>query len=428
MLDIKFVVQEKDRVRKAIADKGEKRDDVDAICALHEKKKALQTEIDGLRRDIKQLSREYGKSRKEGKENPELQEKSRAAGDRLKGLEEEQRAADARLKELLAWVPNVPDDDVPVGADPSANRVVREWGDKRTFDFTPKPHWDIGSALDIIDFERGPKVASSNFILLKGRGALLQRALVNFMLDLHTKEHGYTEIAPPVLSGARPMFGSAQIPKLEEDMYRLRDDDLYLIPTSEVPLTNMHAGEILAHAEIPKYYTACTPCFRREAGAYGRETRGMIRVHQFEKVEILKLAKPEESAAELESLLGDAEKVLQLLGLPYRVVLLCTGDMSFASAKTYDIEVWAPGIERWLEVSSCSNFGEFQARRASIRFRGEDKKVRFAHTINGSGVALPRTVIALLETYQQEDGTVAVPEALRPYLGGLEKITQPVGG
>ncbi|MHC4607147.1 MAG: serine--tRNA ligase [Planctomycetota bacterium] len=424
MLDIKYIAANRETVRSAIRNKGEKRDDLDEICALHEKKKTLQTGIDGLRHEVKQLSKEYGGKRKAGKDDPALMEKSRAAGDRVKKLEEQQRAIDEQLKDLLAWVPNVPADDVPVGDDPSSNRVVREWGEKRTFGFAPRPHWDIASDLDIVDFERAPKVAASNFLLFKGAGARLERALISFMLDVHTKQHGYTEIAPPFLAGPKPMFGSAQIPKLEADMYRLRDDDLYLIPTAEVPLTNLHGDEILSCAEVPKYYTAHSACFRREAGAYGRETRGMLRIHQFDKVEILKLAKPEDSPDELESLLKDAEKVLQMLGLPYRVVLLCTGDMSFASAKTYDIEVWAPGIERWLEVSSCTNFTDFQARRCNLRFRGDDKKVRFVHTVNGSGVALPRTVIALLETFQQEDGSVEIPAVLRPYLDGTERITK----
>ena len=424
MLDARFITENRDLVLKAIRNKGEKKADVEAICTMYGSRKSRQQEIDDLRSQVNRFSKEYGESKKKGNPDESLLEKSKEAGGKIKTREAEQREDDAKLKELLAWVPNIPDGDVPVGEDAGGNKIVREWGEKRQFPFPPKAHWDIASALDLVDFERAPKVSGANFLLMRGRGALLERALINFMLDLHTREHGYTEISPPYLSSRSAMFGSAQIPKLEGDMYHFPEDDLFLIPTAEVPLTNMHSGEILPHAEVPTCYTAYSACFRREAGAHGRETRGMIRVHQFDKVELLKLANPDDSADELESLLGNAETVLQKLGLPYRVVFLCTGDMSFASAKTYDIEVWAPGIERWLEVSSCSNFTDFQARRAGLRFRGEDKKVRFLHTLNGSGLALPRTVIGILENGQREDGSVVIPEPLRPYLGGLELLTK----
>ena len=348
MLDLKFIVQNKDLVRKAIKDKNEQRDDLDEICDLNDRRKALQTMIDELRQKINVLSKAYGQSKREGKEDKSLMGQSRAAGDGAKKHEEEKREVDAKIKELLAWVPNIPADDVPVGEDASANKIVAEWGEKRTFDFKPKPHWDIATDLDIVDFERAPKISGSNFLLFKGQGARLERALINFMLDLHTGEHGYTEISPPFLSPRQAMFGSAQIPKLENDMYRLPEDDLFLIPTAEVQLVNMHGNEILSHAELPKNYCAYTPCFRREAGAYGRETRGMLRVHQFDKVEMVKITHPDKSEEDLETLLQNAVTVLQKLNLPYRVVVLSTGDMSFASRKTYDIEVWAPGIARWL--------------------------------------------------------------------------------
>jgi len=311
---------------------------------------------------------------------------------------------------------------VPTGKDAADNPEVRRWGHKPEFAFKPKPHWEIGEALDILDFPRAAKISGSGFILYKGAGARLERGLINFLLDLHTREHGYTEVFPPFLINRNAMIGTGQLPKFEEDMYRLRDDELYLAPTAEVPVSNMYREETLRHDQLPIYYCAYTPCFRREAGAAGKETRGMIRVHQFDKVEMVKFTHPDTSYDELEKMAANAEKVLQLLGLHYRVILLCTGDMGFASAKTYDIEVWAPGQDAYLEVSSCSNCEDFQSRRANVRFKDKDGKTKFVHLLNGSGTALARLYVALLETYQQADGSLLLPEILAPYLGGMRKI------
>jgi len=314
---------------------------------------------------------------------------------------------------------------VPRGRDENDNQLVRTWGERPTFDFEPKAHWDLGAALRLFDLERAAKVAGPHFALFTGAGARLVRGLIAFMLDLHTTEHGYTEVSPPFIVNRPAMTGTGQLPKLEDDMYRLGRDDLFLVPTAEVPLTNMHREEVLNGADLPIAYTAHTACFRREAGSYGRGTRGLLRVHQFDKVELLKFVHPDTSLGELERLTGHAEAVLQRLGLAYRVQVLCTGELSFAGAKCYDIEVWAPGVGRWLEVSSCSTFGAFQARRANIRFRDADGTLRFVHTLNGSGTALPRLIVALLETYQRADGSVALPDALHPYLGGLTMFTPP---
>jgi len=320
-------------------------------------------------------------------------------------------------------IPNIPHPSVPVGT-PDKAQVIRTWGEPRQFDFKPLPHIDICQNLDIIDFQRATKITGSNFILFKGAGARLERALISFMLDLHTSSHGYTEIFPPFLVNRRSMIGTGQLPKLEEDMYKLKDDDLFLIPTAEVPVTNIFNDEILDEEKLPIYYTAYTACFRREAGSYGKDTKGLVRVHQFDKVEMVKFVKPETSYDEHEKLLNNAEAVLQILGLPYRVITLSTQDISFACSKCYDIEAYAPGMDKWLEVSSCSNFESFQARRANIRFRRKDtKKVEFVHTLNGSGVALARTVVAILENYQQKDGSVVIPECLRRYFDGAEKIS-----
>jgi seryl-tRNA synthetase len=341
---------------------------------------------------------------------------------KIKQLETEAKTLGDDLDSLLIRIPNIPADDVPVGKDPTSNVIVRSWGEKKAFSFTPLPHWELGKKLDILDFERAAKISGTGFTLYKGAGARLERALYNFMLDLHTQEHGYIEVLPPYLVNRTSMTGTGQLPKLEEDMYRLPDDDLFLIPTAEVPVTNIHANEILSNKDLPILYAAYTACFRREAGSYGKDTRGMIRVHQFNKVELVKFVQPETSYDELESLLSVSEKVLQLLGLQYHVQKLCTGDLSFAAAKCYDIEVWSPGVDKFLEVSSCSNFEDFQARRSNIRFRDDEGNLQFVHTLNGSGVALPRTMIALIETYQREDGTVEIPDVLKPYMNGLDII------
>ncbi|MCX7887933.1 MAG: serine--tRNA ligase, partial [Verrucomicrobiae bacterium] len=346
----------------------------------------------------------------------------RQVGDRIAALDAQIAAVEQQLESALLMLPNLPHESVPPGKNSAHNVVVRVWGEKPHFDFVPRPHWELGENLRILDFARAAKISGSGFILYTAAGARLERGLINFLLDLHTRQHGYTEIFPPFLITRQCMIGTGQLPKFEEDMYRLRDDELYLAPTAEVPLCNLHRDEILRPDQLPIYYCAYTPCFRREAGAAGKDTRGMIRVHQFDKVELVKLCTPESSYEELEKMVADAERVLQLLGLHYRVVLLCTGDMGFASAKTYDIEVWAPGQNAYLEVSSCSNCEDFQARRANIRYKTADGKNRFVHMLNGSGTALARLYVALLETYQQADGTVKLPEILKPYLGETTHI------
>jgi seryl-tRNA synthetase len=342
---------------------------------------------------------------------------------RISELDSQIKEQEAQLNTLLLNIPNLPHSSLPIGG-PSANKIMRNWGQEKKFNFKPLSHIEICQNLEIVDFNRATKITGSNFILFKGWGAKLERALINFMLDLHTNQHGYTEIFPPFLVNRASMLGTGQLPKMEEDMYQLKDDGLFLIPTAEVPLTNIFRDEILKEEQLPIYYTAYTACFRREAGSYGKDTKGLIRVHEFDKVEMVKFVKPEDSYAELEKLVANAEKVLQLLDLPYRVVMLATQDLSFAASKCYDLEVYAPGIDKWLEVSSCSNFESFQARRANIRFRRqENKKAECVHTLNGSGVALARTVAAILENYQQEDGSVLIPQALKPYLNGQERIT-----
>ncbi|MHC4250852.1 MAG: serine--tRNA ligase [Planctomycetota bacterium] len=422
MLDIKRIREEPEAVKAAAAAKNEKAD-VDRILELDGKRRDALKRVEGLKAERNAGSKDVGKRKKAGEDTSELQTRIRAIGEEIKAIDSTVAAVTEERDALMAWVPNVPAADVPVGADESANELVREWGEKPEFAFEPKAHWDIGAALGVIDLERASKVSGAGFTLFKGAGARLERALWSFMLDLHTTEHGYVELLPPYLANRNSMFGTGQIPKLEEDMYGLPEDGLFLIPTAEVPVTNYHAGEIIPGAELPLCYTAYTACFRREAGAYGRDTRGMIRVHQFDKVEMVRFVRPETSYDELEKLVGHAEEVLKRLGLHYRVLKLCTGDLSFAAAKCYDIEVWAPGVGRYLEVSSCSNFEDFQARRASIRFRDpESKSVGFVHTLNGSGVALPRAFVAILETFQHEDGSVTIPEVLRPYMGGVETL------
>ncbi len=424
MLDVRFIVENPDLVKRNAAAKNEKRARIDDVVSLHEKRKKLQHGVDEARTRINALSKEIGAAKKA---DPKAdvsakQSESRSIGDGIRKSEEDMKDIERELDGLLQWIPNIAHESVPAGEDAASNATVRTWGEPKRPGFKPRPHWELGKDLGILDEERSARLSGSNFLLLKGAGALLERALINFMLDLHVRSHGYTEIWPPFLANRDSMYGTGQIPKLEDDMYRLRDDELWLIPTAEVPVTNLHRGEILSHGQLPLYYTAYTACFRREAGAYSKDTRGMQRIHQFDKVEMVKLVHPERSWDELESLTRNAEEVLEKLGLAYRRVLLSTGDMSFASAKTYDLEAWAPGVDKWLEVSSCSNFTDFQARRLDSRFRDQDGKVKHVHTLNGSGLALPRTVIAILENYQQADGSVAVPEALRPYMHGLEAL------
>jgi seryl-tRNA synthetase len=424
MLDINFIRNNPDKVKQAIALKHEKAASIDQILEVDTQRRSMIHACEQLKSKRNEKSKEVSELKKKGQDASQIIEETKKIGDDIKSFEEKQKELDAQITNLMLRIPNIPAADVPVGKDEKDNVVVKTWGHRKTFDFTPLPHWELGSILNILDTERASKISGSGFILLKGLGAKLERALFSFMLDVHTREHGYTELFPPFLVTRTTMTGTGQLPKLEEDMYRTAADDLFLVPTAEVPVTNIHRDEILSYKDLPLYYTAYTPCFRREAGSYGKDTRGIIRVHQFNKVELVKLVKPETSYDELESLLGNAEKILQLLGLEYRVAKLSTGDMSFAAAKCYDIEVWAPGVGKFLEVSSCSNFEDFQARRINIRFRDEDGKLRFVHTLNGSGLALPRTVIALLETYQQKDGSVIIPDVLQPYMGGIKVIAK----
>ena len=423
MLDIKLIREKPDFVRQRLATRG--RGDearIADIAALDEQRRKLIGEGDNLKAERNTVSKQIGALKSKGQDASAQMAAMKQVGERIASLDAEVAALDAKLQDILLMIPNLPHESVVTGEEAADNPEVKRWGEAPKFTFQPKPHWDIGEKLGILDFARAAKISGSGFILYKGAGARLERALINFLLDLHTSKHGYTEVFPPFLINRNAMIGTGQLPKFEEDMYRLRDEEMYLAPTAEVPVTNIHRDEILREEQLPIYYCAYTPCFRREAGAAGKQTRGMIRVHQFDKVEMIKFVKPENSYDELEKMLANAERVLQLLGLHYRVVLLCTGDVGFASAKTYDIEVWAPGQDAYLEVSSCSNCEDFQARRANIRFKGSDGKNRFVHILNGSGTALARLYVALLETYQQADGSVKIPEPLVPYMGGLREI------
>lgn len=421
MLDIKYIRDNTDEVRQRLASKGAEAL-LDPLLELDRERRRLLTDVEQLKNQRNVVSKEIGSRKKAGEDITAVQVEMRQLGDRIGEADKTIREIEERFADHLLRMPNLPHASTPVGADASHNKVVKQHGEPKKFSFTPKPHWEVGEALGFFDFERGTKISGAGFPLFTGVGARLERALINFMLDLHTTRHGYKEIAPPVLVNAASMTGTGQLPKMKEDMYYIGADDLYLAPTAEVPVTNIYRDEIIP-APLPVYLTAYTPCFRREAGAAGRETRGMIRVHQFDKVELVKFVEPSTSYAELESLLQNAETVLQELGLTYRILQLCSGDLSFAAAKCYDIELWAPGHNGWLEVSSCSNFEDFQARRANIRYRDEQGKAHFVHTLNGSGVALARLVVAILEHYQQEDGSVILPKAIVPYMGGLERLT-----
>ena len=417
MLDMKFVRENPELVMEAVKRRNGNLD-LTEFLELDKKRREITVQVETLKSERNTASQEIGKLKKAGQDATEQMAAVRALGDKIAEDDKELKEIEARLKEILLTIPNIPADDVPVGADDSANPVVRTWGEPGKFDFEPKAHWDIGEGLNIIDFERGVKVSGARYIFYRGLGARLERAVISFFLDLHTEKHGYTEMFPPFIVNGASMQGTGQLPKFAEDMFKLENGDMYLIPTAEVPVTNYHRDEILNVAELPIRYTAYSGCFRAEAGAAGRDTRGLIRMHQFNKVELVKFTKPEESWDELERLTLDAEEVLQLLGLPYRVVRLCTGDLGFSSATTYDLEVWLPAANCYREISSCSNFLDFQARRANIRFRRDAKaKPEFVHTLNGSGVAVGRTVAAILENYQQADGSVIVPEVLRKYMG-----------
>ncbi len=426
MLDIRILREETDRVRQGCAAKGFEAD-LDEILRLDVERRRLLGEIEARQHDRNTRSQEIGRKMKAGEDASEDQAAVRSIGERIKELGEERKGVEAALEEALLTVPNLPDDDVPRGATPEENVVVREHGEAPTFDFEPKPHWELGEALDILDFERGVKVTGSGFPVYKGLGARLERSLLSWFLDLHTREGGYTEIFPPILVNEDSVTGTGQLPDKEDQMYVAARDNLFLVPTAEVPVTNLHRDEIFPMEALPVKYAAYTPNFRRESGSHGRDVRGLNRVHQFNKVELVKFVTPESSDAELDSLVADAEKVLKGLGLKYRVLFMCTGDMGFTQAKKFDIEVWAPGQEKWLEVTSCSNFRDYQARRMRIRHRTEAKKPVLVHTLNGSGLATPRTFVALLESFQRADGSIDIPEVLRPYMG-IDRIPAPGAG
>ncbi len=428
MLDARFVRDNLDAVRACLADRGAILDFSDFLQADADRRRLL-SEVEQLKHRRNTVSEEVGRRKRGGEDAGALIAEMREAGERIKALDEAVHAREEALERFLLTLPNLPHASVPVGRDSGGNVEVRRWGEPRRFDFTPKPHWELGESLGLLDFERASRMAQARFAVLLGMGARLERALINFMLDLHTKEHGYREVFPPLLVNAAAMTGTGQLPKFAEELFKTKDESLYLIPTAEVPVTNLHREELLPSGALPLSYVAYTPCFRREAGSYGKDTRGLIRQHQFNKVELVKFAESGQSYAALEEMTRDAETVLRRLGLPYRVVLLCTGDMGFAAAKTYDIEVWLPSISPaggYREISSISNCEAFQARRANIRYRPAPKAApEYVHTLNGSGVAVGRTWLAILENYQEADGSVRIPEALRPYLDGLERIAAP---
>jgi seryl-tRNA synthetase len=417
MLDIRFVRDNPEIVEQALQTRGAKMS-LDAFLALEKERRALLGEAEILKNKRNTESQEVSRRKKAGEDAAALIAAMRTVGDHINELDSKVKEVELALRDIVMTIPNIPHSSVPVGCDDSDNREVRRWGLPRVFDFEPQAHWDLGEKLGILDFERGGKVTGARFTFSRGLGARLERSLISFMLNLHTEQHGYTEFFPPFIVNRDSMIGTGQLPKFADDMFKLEGLDYYLIPTAEVPITNLHRQEILDGRELPLCYTAYSACFRAEAGAAGRDTRGLIRQHQFNKVEMVKFSKPEDSYEELEKLTNNAERVLQLLGLPYRVVTLCAGDLGFSSAKTYDLEVWLPSYNKYREISSCSNFEDFQARRADIKFRREPKaKPEFVHTLNGSGVAIGRTVAAILENYQQGDGSVIIPEALRPYMG-----------
>jgi seryl-tRNA synthetase len=421
MLDKNFVRENLDFVRERLAARGGAYS-LDELMAADVEWKSLILRSEELRRRRNEASEAIGKLKRAGHDTSQQQAKVKEISAEIKALEEEVRLAEERLNSLLHTIPNLPNASAPVGFDETANLEIRRWGNAPIFDFTPLDHVDLGSSLGILDMDRAAKIAGARFSLLRKAGALMERALINFMLDVHTKHHGYQEVMPPLMANSTSLFGTGNLPKFAQDLFKVEGTDYYLIPTAEVPVTNIFRDELLDFSELPKKFAAYTPCFRSEAGSYGKDVRGLIRQHQFNKVELVKFVEPSTSYDELESLAHDAEEILQRLGLHYRVMALCTGDMGFSSAKTYDLEVWLPSQNRFREISSCSNFEAFQARRANIRFRTEDGKRQFLHTLNGSGLAIGRTWLAILENYQQRDGSVAIPEALQPYMGGIEVI------
>lgn len=421
MLDAKMIRANPEKVMESLR-KRNITGVLDEFLELDEERRTILTKVEELKNFRNKSSQEVGKRKKEGLDASDIMEQVRQIGQEIKELDDRVNLIETKIENILLNIPNLPHESVPVGKDETNNIEIRKWGTPKNFSFEPLAHWDIGTNLDILDFERGAKLSGARFTVFKGVGARLERAIINFFLDYHT-QNGYKEILPPFMVNAECMVGTGQLPKFAYDMFKLEGKEMYMIPTAEVPLTNLYREEILESSQLPINLTAYTPCFRAEAGSHGRDTRGVIRQHQFDKIELVKISKPEKSYEELEKLTLNAEKVLELLGLPYRVVLLCTGDMGFSAAKTYDIEVWMPSYNSYKEISSCSNCEDFQARRANIRYRPEPKaKVQYVHTLNGSGVAVGRTVAAILENYQQENGTVIVPEVLRPYMGGLELI------
>lgn len=421
MLDIKFVRENPQIVKEAMEKRGAKVS-LDEFLNLDEDRRKKLSEVEQLKNKRNTVSKEIGLLKREGKDAQHLVEEMGQVGDKIKVLDEEVKQIDEKLNEIIMGIPNIPHESLPIGPDDSFNREERKWGEPRKFTFEPQAHWDLGEKLDILDFERGAKVTGARFAFYKGLGARLERAVINFMLDVHITDHGYVEVFPPFMVNRNSMIGTGQLPKFEEDMFRVANTDYYLIPTAEVPVTNIYRDEILEEKDLPILHCAYSACFRAEAGAHGRDTRGLIRQHQFNKVELVKFAHPDNSYEELEKLTNDAERILQLLELPYRVVTLSTGDVGFSSAKTYDLEVWLPSFNTYREISSCSNFEDFQARRANIRYRDAKGKPRFVHTLNGSGLAAGRTTSAILENYQQEDGSIKIPKVLQPYMGGLEVI------
>ncbi|MBN1521376.1 MAG: serine--tRNA ligase [Candidatus Aureabacteria bacterium] len=423
MLDIHFIRENPEVVKKACKSKNMPAD-IDTLLRLDGEKREMLAQVEEKKHERNAASKRIGEMKRAGRDPGLLMDDMKKLSDEIKKADLSIAEKESVIQEILIGVPNIPHKSVPVGADASKNAFVHEWGEKKRFSFKPKVHDKLGEELDILDLKRAAKITGSGFVLFKGAGALLERALIDFMIDIHVQEHGFIEISPPFIVNRMSMFGTGQLPKLEEDMYDLEEAKYFLIPTAEVPVTNIFRDEILQEDDLPVRYVAYTPCFRKEAGSYGKDTTGMTRVHQFDKVELVKFVKPEESYQEHEDLLKCSEKILQKLDIPYRVLLLASGDMSFAAAKCYDIEAWSPGLGRYLEVSSCSNFEDFQARRMNIRFRRKKTgKNEFVHTLNSSGIALARTFIALIETYQNEDGSVTIPGALRPYMKGVEKIT-----
>jgi len=418
MLDIKRIRDDFENVKKAVESRGKGDYNIGRTVELDDQRRALLAEVEALKADQNKASKEIPKMKKAGEDTTALMAEMKELSGKIAALDEQVKAVQAELREVLLGIPNTPNPESPIGKDDSDNVEIRRWGEPRQFDFEHKAHWDIGTDLDILDFDRAAKLSGARFTVYKGAGARLERSIINFFLNLHTDEQGYTELLTPFMVGRTAMTGTGQLPKFEDDMYHIPEVDQFLIPTAEVPVTNLLGDEIIDGAQLPIKYTAYTPCFRKEAGSAGRDTRGLVRQHQFNKVEMVKFVKPEDSYAELESLTNDAEEILQKLGIPYRVIILSTGDTGFSSAKTYDIEVWMPSYGRYVEISSCSNFEDFQARRANIRFRREAKaKPEFVHTLNGSGLAVGRTFAAILENYQNEDGSVTIPEVLRPYFG-----------